>query len=169
MRRKFELDNEVGSVDRLENKMARSEDWEEDIYKKHIEMVKLEKDDTGWRDVWLVLGQENMRLFSLRTGSPGLLENKKRCRIVSNESHVMCDCGIGRKWLISWWVMGNLREIGRCCWMMRAELCGPESDWMNWRVDEEGKVALLLGKGVDGVCNIVMEEMVQCIGWGRWW
>ena len=28
---------------------------------------------------------------------------------------------------ISWWVVGNLREIGRCCWMICAN-CG------EWRV-----------------------------------
>ena len=28
----------------------------------------------------------------------------------------------GKMWLISWWVVGDLREIGRCCWMMCAEL-----------------------------------------------
>ena len=40
----------------------------------------------GWRDVRSVQGQESMRLlFRLRTGSAGLLEDKKRCRMVSNE------------------------------------------------------------------------------------
>ena len=51
MRRKFEMDNEVGSVARMKNKIkARNvEDWGEEvaIYEKHIEMVKFEKDGTG--------------------------------------------------------------------------------------------------------------------------
>ena len=34
-------------------------------------------------------------LFRLRTGSAGLLEDKKRCRIVSDERCVMCDSGLG--------------------------------------------------------------------------
>ena len=42
---------------------------------------------------------------------------------------------------------------------------------MNFGVDEEGKVALLLGKRVEGICNRVMEEVAECIvHWlGRWW
>ena len=64
---------------KLMNKiMARNEkDWK----KKYIRTVK---DDT-WveRYVRLVQGQESVRLlFRLRTGSAGLLEDKKRCRIV---------------------------------------------------------------------------------------
>ena len=51
-------------------------------------------------------------LFRLRTGSAGLLEDKKKCRPVSDERCVMCDSGVGRIWLISWWVVGDLREIG---------------------------------------------------------
>ena len=34
-------------------------------------------------------------------------------------------------------------------------------------MDEEGKVALLMGKGVEGVCNRVMEDVASAyyIGW----
>ena len=52
-------------------------------------------------------------LFRLRTGSAGLLEDKES-RLVHDESCVMCDSGEGRMWLISWWVVGNLREISWC-------------------------------------------------------
>ena len=31
-------------------------------------------------------------------------------------------------------------------------------------MDKEGKVALMLGKGVAGICNGVMEEVGECIG-----
>ena len=39
------------------------------------------------------------------------------------------------------------------------------------RVCKEGKVALLLGKGVEGISDIVMEEVGECImHWtGKWW
>ena len=71
-------------------------------------------------------------------------------------------------WLISWWVVGNVREIGWCCWMMCTELL-----WLDvfWRMDEEGKVALLLGKGVEDICNRMMEEVGECVLYwlGRWW
>ena len=30
-------------------------------------------------------------------------------------------------------------------------------------MNEEGKVALLLGKGVEGICNRVMEDMGECV------
>ena len=41
-----------------------------------------------------IQGQESERLlFRLRTGSAGLLENKKRCRMVSDERYVMCNSG----------------------------------------------------------------------------
>ena len=34
-------------------------------------------------------------LFRLRTGSAGLLENKKRCKIIMDERCVMCEGGAG--------------------------------------------------------------------------
>ena len=39
------------------------------------------------------------------------------------------------------------------------------------RVEEEKKVALLLGKGVEGICNRVIVDVGECIlHWlGRWW
>ena len=49
----------------------------------------------GWRDLRSVQGQESVRLlFRLRTGSAELLEDNKRCRIVSDERCVMCDSGV---------------------------------------------------------------------------
>ena len=46
-------------------------------------------------------------------------------------------------------------------------------EWLDefWRVDEEGKVALLLGKGVEGICNRVIEDVGECVLYwlGRWW
>ena len=37
--------------------------------------------------------------------------------------------------------------------------------WLDefWTVDEEGKVALLLGREVEGICNRVMAEVGVCI------
>ena len=64
-----------------------------------------------------------------KTGSAGLLENKKSCIMASNKDCVMCDSAVGEEdRLIFWWVVGNLREIGRCCWKIGAELWGPESE-----------------------------------------
>ena len=44
--------------------------------------------------------------------------------------------------------------------------------WLDvfWREDEEGKVALLLAKGVEDICNRVMEDVGECILYwlGKW-
>ena len=52
-------------------------------------------------------------------------------------------------WLISWWVVGRFKRD----WLVLLDdVCRIEGsrEWLDefWRVDEEGKVALLLGKGV---------------------
>ena len=67
---------------KLKNKIkARNEkDWEEEVYTKStLKWYRLAKDEIGVeRYVKLVQGQENVRLlFRLRTGSAGLLEDKK--------------------------------------------------------------------------------------------
>ena len=65
------------------------------MYEKHIEIAYVGY--TGVEKyVRSVQGQESVRLlFRLRTGSAGLLEDKKRCRRVSDDKYVMCDSGIG--------------------------------------------------------------------------
>ena len=75
--------------------------------------------------------------------------------MVSDESCLMYVAELGKMWLISWRVVGNLREICKC-WMICAVVWAGE--WLDefWRVGELGKVALLLGKGVEGICNRVM-------------
>ena len=52
-----------------------------------------------------------MRLFRLRTGSTGLLKDKKRCRMVSDKTCVMCDSGVGEDVAHFLVRLGNLREI----------------------------------------------------------
>ena len=46
-------------------------------------------------------------------------------------------------------------------------------EWLDefWREDEKGKMALLLGKGVEGICNREMEDVGECVLYwlGRWW
>ena len=90
MRRTFELDNEGGLVGKLQNKIkaGNEKDWEEEVYTKStLKWYRLAKDGTMVeRYVRSVQGQENVRLlFRLRTSSAGLLEDKKRCRIFSDE------------------------------------------------------------------------------------
>ena len=87
-----------------------------------------------------VQDQESVRLlFRLRTGSAGLLEYKKCCRIVSDERCVMCDSGEGAK--VAHFLVGSggferdrqvlLDDVG---WRT-------ESGWMNfgeWMRKESG-------------------------------
>ena len=65
-------------------------------------------------------------------------------------------------WLISWWVVGDLREMGWCDEVCRIVRAGKWLDKL-WREDEDGKVALLLGKGVEGICNRVVEDVGECV------
>ena len=60
-------------------------------------MVQVGKDDTGVeRYGRLVQGQESVGLlFWLRTGSAGLLEDKKGSRMGSDKRCVICDSGVG--------------------------------------------------------------------------
>ena len=48
-----------------------------------------------------------------------------------------------------------------------------EGKWLDefWRVDEEGKVSLLLGKRVEDICNRVMEDVGEYVLYwlDRWW
>ena len=70
---------------------------------------------------------------------------------------VICDSGVGEDVAHFLVGCGDLRQIGRGCWMMWAELWGLDSSWMNFEdwtdtfrvVDKRGKVALFLGKGVE--------------------
>ena len=107
---------------------------------------RLAEDNLGVeRYVRSVQGQESVRLlFRLRTDSAGLLEDKKRCRMVSDQRYVMCDSGIGED--VAYFLVGCGEMV------LLDDVCRIEGsrEWLDefWRVDEEGKVALLLGKGV---------------------
>ena len=50
-----------------------------------------------------VQGQEVVRLlFRLRTSSAGLLEDKKRCEMITDERCVMCGVVKEKMWSIFW-------------------------------------------------------------------
>ena len=68
--------------------------WEEEVYTKStLEWNRLAKMALGLeRYVRSVKGQQSLKLlFRLRAGSAGLLEDKKTCRMVSDERYVMGD------------------------------------------------------------------------------
>ena len=108
------------------------------------------KDEIGVeRYVRSVQGQESVRLlFRLRTGSAGLMEDKKRCRMVTDERCVMCDSGVGEG--VAHFLVGcGEFERERLALLDDVYRIVGTREWLDesWRVDEEGKVALLLGKG----------------------
>ena len=62
-------------------------------------------------------------LFSLMTGSAGLLEDKKR--MVGEERCAMCDSGVGEDVAHFLVGCGKIDRNRLCCKMMCAELCRP--------------------------------------------
>ncbi len=75
----------------------------------------------------------------------------------------MCNCREGEN--IGYFQVG-FREFEGDRLLMLNEVCliVGGGEWLDelHRVEEEVKVALLLWKGVEGVCNIVMVELVLC-------
>ena len=84
--------------------------------------------------VWSVLGQESVRLlFRLRTGSAGLLEEKKICRMVSDERCAMGRSRVGKDETRFLMICG---EFERDQWVLLDGVCrivGPENGWMDFR------------------------------------
>ena len=111
-----------------------------------------------------VQGQEGVRLlFRLRTGSAGLLKDKKRSKIIIDEGCVICESGEEKMWSINCDMWGI--EMDRCVLadevsrIVGAGVCLEEYG----RLCKEGKVELLLGKGVEGVSGTVMGEVDECV------
>jgi len=118
------------------------------------------------------VGHEELRLrFWLRTGSAGLLEDKKRCKMCTDDRCVLCNSGevedvkhfLVRCEEFSWERQRLLERIG--------QMEGSQ-EWLEeyWRAEEEGKLALLLGSSIEGgagpgagVDEYVMEEVL------KWW
>ena len=107
-------------------------------------------------------------LFRMRTGSGGLLEDKKSCRMASDERCVMCDSGVGED--VAHFLVGCgqferyqlvlLDDVCRTVWVR---------EWLDefCHVDEEGMMALLLGKGwrAHVTERWRLWESAYCIGW----
>ena len=76
-------------------------------------------------------------LFRLRTGSAWLLEDKKRCRMVSDERYVTCDRGVGEDVTILHLLVG-CEEFERDRLLQLDDVYrivgggGAESVWMNF-------------------------------------
>lgn len=142
--------------------------------KSTLKWYKLAKNGAGVeRYVRSSQDQEGVRLmFRLRTGSAGLLVDKKRCRMVSDERCIMCDSGIGED-VVHFLVVCGEFEWDRQVLVDEVQRIVGAGEWIDefGKVGKEGKVALLLGKGVEGVSNRVLEEVGECVmQWlKKWW
>ena len=95
--RKYGLEgSETGSAkewkERVHEKNCR--DWMEEIEgKSSLKWYQMVKEEAGLEEYTRSLvGQEGVRLrFRLRTGSAGLFEDKKRCRMCDDERCVLCN------------------------------------------------------------------------------
>ena len=91
-------------------------------------------------------------LFRLKTGSAGLLEDKKRCKMNIDGRCVMCGSGAGED---VEHLLVTCGEFERDQWVLADEVSRivGAGEWLEeyGRVCKKGKVALLLGKGVDRV------------------
>jgi len=104
------------------------------------------------------VGHEELRLrFRLRTGSAGLLEDNKWCRMCTEDGCVLCDSGevedvkhfLVRCEEFNW---GRQRLLERIGWMEGSQ------EWL--------EMALLLGRSIEGgagagVDEYVMEEVLK--------
>ena len=81
----------------------------------------------------LVQDQESVRLLlRLMTGSAGLLEDKKRCRTVSDKRCVMCDSEVGED--VAHFLVG-CREFERDWLVLLDDVCrivGAKNGWMHF-------------------------------------
>ena len=109
------------------------------MIQKGLKWYRLANDGTGVeRYVRSVQGQESVKLlFRLRTDSAGLLEDKKRWEMISDERCVMRDSRVGEDVADFLAGCGKLATDGL---VLLDDVC------RFWRVEEEGKVALLFGK-----------------------
>ena len=150
------------------------EDWWSELGERScLEWFKRVKEDFGIEEYVKVLDNYEVRLrFRLRTGSAGLLVDKKRCGMCEDMRCVLCDGGqvedlghflveceefqMGRRAMIS-----GVRDIrGAREWVDSFENGGKDE-----------KILLLLGKKVEGmeecVGQLVDAWVMRCVG--EWW
>jgi len=97
--RKYGLeDYEMGSVQEWKERVhsINSRDWLEEVEgKSSLSWYRMVKEGAGLEQYTRSsVGHEELRLrFRLRTGSAGLLEDKKRCKMCTDDRCVLCDSG----------------------------------------------------------------------------
>lgn len=145
-----------------------SNDWQEEVESvSSLRWYRMAKDDgrSAERYVKSMQGQEGVRLrFRLRTGSAGLGHDKRRCGLWDDNRYVLC--GSGEEEDVDHFLVA-CDEFDWERQVLLAEVGGVEGakKWMEefqW-VNDKGKVAMLLGKGVEGVDGCVMEKVDDCV------
>ena len=176
--RKYGLEGrETGSAKewkgRFHDKNCR--DWMEEIEgKSSLKWYQLVKEEAGLEEYTRSLaGQEGIRLrFRLRTGSAGLFEDKKRCRMCDDERCVLCNsCEVEHveHFLVRCeefrWERQDLLDKIR-------QMEGTQ-EWIDeyGRVGDEGKMALLLGRNVKSLERKVSNRVDECVmeEVRKWW
>ena len=176
--RKYGLEGrETGSAkewkERVHDKNCR--DWMEEIEgKSSLKWYQLVKEEAGLEEYTRSLaGQEGIRLrFRLRTGSAGLFEDKKRCRMCDDERCVLCNsCEVEHveHFLVRCeefrWERQDLLDKIR-------QMEGTQ-EWIDeyGRVGDEGKMALLLGRNVKSLERKVSNRVDECVmeEVRKWW
>ena len=129
-------------------KIRNEKDWVEEVSSKStLKRYKLSKNGVGLeRYVKSVQGQEVVSLlFRLRTDSAGLLEDKKKCKMIMDERCVMCEGGAGEHVEHLLMMCG---EFERDRWVLADEVSRivRSGEWLEeyGRVRKEGMVALLM-------------------------
>ena len=92
--------------------------------------------------------------------------------MISDERCIICDNRGGE--YVAHFLVG-CTEFERNWQVLLDDMCRivGAGEWLDefWRVDEEGKVSLLLRKGVEGIYSRVMDDVGEFVVYwlGRWW
>ena len=129
------------------------------------------KDEAGLEEYTRSLvGQEELRLrFRLRTGSAGLFEDKKRCRMCDDERCVLCNSGEVED-VEHFLVRCEEFRWDRQVLLEKIRQIEGTQGWIDeyGRVGGEGKMALLLGRSVKSLEREVGDRVNECI-MRKWW
>ena len=166
--RKYGLESEIGSAkewkERVHERNCR--DWMEEVEgKSSLKWYRMVKDEAGLEEYTRSLvSQEEVRLrFRLITGSAGLFEDKKRCRMCDDERCVLCNGEVED--VEHFLVRCEEFRWDRQVLLEKIRQVEGTQGWIDeyGRVGGEGKMALLLGRSVKSLEREVGDRVNECI------